>query len=353
MGAIMWSRKSDAGDDAADVKATAQVSVAAVKRQSVARELLAYGTIRPSAEGLSLVTLSYDCVVRSISATVGSRVAKGTPLMVVDPSPDARLQFDTARSATTLAGQSLASSRQRYDLRLGTEEDLRVAEQSADDARLKLQSLESRGLGDAARALVSPSDGVVMKIDASPGATVAAGTPIASVSNSDSLSALLGIESSDTSNVRPGEKVTLIAIGRPDAKAVESVVESIGAVTDPATGTLEVKVPLPKGGDWYPGERIEAHFEVERTTGLVVPSSAILAEGRDEVVYTTKGGKAVRHVVQPGIHSGDVVEISHSDLVEGDSVVVLGNYELSDGMDVSLTISGAKGEEAAPMEEKR
>lgn len=353
IGTVLWRRKADTGDERDDVKATAQVSVVPAERQSVERELIAYGAVEPSGGGLSSVTLSYDCIVQSVTATVGSRISKGSTLLVVDPSPDARLQLESARSLATLAAHSLASSRQRYDLRLGTEDDLRAAEQGAQDAKLKLDSLESRGLGDGDRPLVATADGVLVKMDAAPGASIPAGTLIASVARSDSFGARLGIETSDAANVRPGQRVTLNSVSRPEFRRVESQVTSVGAVADPGTGTLDVRVPLPKGEAWYPGERIEAHFEVERRVALVVPSGAILPEGGADIVYTIKGGKAVRHVVQSGIHSGDVVEISNSDILPGDAVVIQGNYELSDGMDVSLTDNAKKVEEMAPAEGKR
>jgi membrane fusion protein, multidrug efflux system len=353
IGAVVWRRTADAGDERDDAKATAQVSVVPAERQSVERDLVAYGAVEPSGDGMSSVTLSYDCIVESVIATVGSRVSKGSTLLVINPSPDARLQLESARSLAALATRSLVSSRQRYDLRLGTQDDLRVAEQGAEDAKLKLESLERRGLADGDHPLVAPADGILVKMDAVPGASIPAGTSIASVARSDSLGARLGIEPSDSANVRPGQRVTLTSLSRQDSRIIESQVASVGVVADAGTGTLDVRVPLPKGGDWYPGEHIEAHFEVERRIAMVVPSGAILPEGGADVVYTIKGGKAVRHVVQSGIHSGNVVEISHSDIVPGDAVVVQGNYELSDGMDVSLPDSVKNVEERAPEGGKR
>jgi membrane fusion protein (multidrug efflux system) len=353
VGAVLWWRKADPEDEADGTKATAQVSVASVRSELVARELVAYGSIEPSAQGLSLVTLPYDCVVRSVASTVGTRVSKGSVLMVIDAAPDARLQLDSARSDATLANRSLASSRQRYDLRLGTADDLRIAEQGEEDARLKLESLEHRGLSDDVQALLAPSDGVLLKLDVSPGMVVTAGTLLASVAKSGALLARVGIETSDAGSVALGDKALLYPTSRPNAKATESKVGGVGAATDTGTGTVDVRITLPEGEAWRPGERVEARIEVERKAALVVPSGAILPDGDREVVYTVKAGKALRHVVETGIRSGDDIEIARSDLVVGDSVVVQGNYELSDGMDVILADKPDKAAKTAPAEEKR
>jgi RND family efflux transporter MFP subunit len=326
----------DGATESEDVKATAQIGVASAERQSVSRELVAYGIIEPSDQGTSAVSLSYDCVVRTVATTLGSRVSRGTPLVVVEPSPDARLQLDSARNIASLAARSFSSSRQRFELRLGTEDDLRAAEQAAEDSRLKVESLERRGLGDGDRTLAAPSDGIVVRLDAVPGTIVPAGTVIAAVARLDSLRARIGIEASDATHIRTGQKVTLVSLSRLGVPPANGKVGIVSVVADPGTGSLDVWVPLSSGEGWFPGERVEAHIELERKLALVVPAAAMLPDGGKEVVYTVKGGKAVRHLVQAGIRSGDVVEIIGSDISAGDAVVVQGNYELSDGMDVSL-----------------
>ena len=351
--AVWWWRKPTGAGEPDEASATAQVSVAPLRNQSIGRQLVAYGSVESSDQGIHAVTLSYDCIVRTVTATAGSRVAEGSPLLSVEPTPDARLQLDSARSVAALAGRSLISSRQRFDLKLGTRDDLRAAEQASEDANLKVESLERRGVGDSGQTLLSPSEGIVVKFNAVPGATVSAGNVLVTVANAGSLRARLGIEPSDAGMIKAGQKVTLASVSRPGAVPVSGTVGSIDAIADPGTGSIDIRVPLAPGNEWFTGERVEGQIEVERKTALVAPASAVLPEDGKDVLYTVKNGKAVKHVVITGIRAGDQIEISGADLTAGDSVVILGNYELTDGMDVSLSDRDSRGETPVPEEKRR
>lgn len=347
---VWWLHKPSAAAEADDVKLVAQVQVSTLAKEPIGRTLTAYGAVESSAGGARTVAVAYDCLVRAVASTTGARVAAGDLLLSVDPTPDARLQMDSARGVAALAERSLASVRQRYDLRLVTDDDLRTAEQADQDARLKMESLERRGLGNSAGRLTAPVAGIVVKLDAQPGVMVPAGTPVAVIAGSDRLEARIGIEPSDAAAVKPGQKVVLSAVNRPGAEKMETVVGAIGAVADAASGSLDVRVPLPERNSWLPGERVQADIEVERKIAWVVPRSAVLPEGEQEVLYTVKSGKALKHTVHVGIFSGGEVEVSGSDLEAGDSVVVQGNYELSDGMAVQVqgADAGADKGEAKP-----
>jgi RND family efflux transporter MFP subunit len=343
-----WLHKPSASAEADDVKPVAQVQVSTLSKEPIVRTLTAYGSVESSAGGAYTVAVAYDCLVRAVASTKGARVAAGELLFTVDPTPDARLQMDSARSVAALTERSLASVRQRFDLRLATDDDLRTAEHADQDARLKKESLERRGLGNSGGRLTAPVAGIVVKLDAQPGVMIPASTPIAVIAVSDRLEARIGIEPSDAAAVKPGQRVLLNAVNRPGAQTMESVVGSVGAVADAATGSLEVRVPLPERNRWLPGERVQADIEVERKVAWVVPRSAVMPEGEQELMYTIKNGKAQKHTVHIGIFSGGKVEVSGSDLQAGDSVVVQGNYELSDGMAVQLKGADAGTDEGEP-----
>jgi RND family efflux transporter MFP subunit len=343
-----WHRPAGAGD-AGEANPVATVQVVPLVREPIARTLTAYGTVEASARGTTALTLAYDCVVREVRTAVGARVAPGDLLLSVDPAPDAALQLGSTRSQAALAARALASTRQRYELKLATDDDLRIAEQAAEDAALKLHSLEGRGSGGA---ITAPMAGVVAKLDFQPGAIVAAGATLAVIAGTAGLEARLGLEPSDADKVRAGQKVTLTPISRPGQAAVVSTVGSVGAMADASTGSLDGRVPVPATAAWYPGERVQGDIELESETGLVAPRSAVLPDDDQQVLYTVKAGKAKKHVVQVGIAAGAKLEVSSPDLAPGDPVVVQGNYELSDGMDVRVGGPNAQAEPAEAAEAK-
>ena len=116
-----------------------------------------------------------------------------------------------------------------------------------------------------------------------------------------------------------------------------------------------VRVTLPAGGGWLSGEHVRASVHVDEKTALVAPRVAVLPEDEGQVLYTVKDSKAVKHVVEVGITSDSNVEVSGKDLKPGDPVVVVGNYELEDGMAVTLpgSESNSAGDQAKPAAEKK
>jgi hypothetical protein len=71
-------------------------------------------------------------------------------------------------------------------------------------------------------------------------------------------------------------------------------------------------------------------------TGLVVPREAVLPGEDGSTLFTVKDGKAVKHKVKVGIENDEQVQIIADDVAEGDLAVIVGNYELEDGMAVKV-----------------
>jgi multidrug efflux pump subunit AcrA (membrane-fusion protein) len=137
--------------------------------------------------------------------------------------------------------------------------------------------------------------------------------------------------------------VTLVSVNRADSEKVSSTVRSVGQGFDSTTGAAEIRVPLPAGASLHLGEHVQASIAVEKKEeALVAPRSAVLPDGNAHVLFTVKNGRAVRHEVTLGIASGDLVEVNGAGLRAGDIVVVLGNYELTDGMMVQTAGKNAK-----------
>jgi multidrug efflux pump subunit AcrA (membrane-fusion protein) len=148
--------------------------------------------------------------------------------------------------------------------------------------------------------------------------------------------------------VHAGQAVTLVSANRPDVPPVASTVRASGGTIDATMGTAEVRVGLPAGAPLYFGEHVEAAIVIEQAEGLVAPRSAVLPDEGKQVLFTVKDGKAVRHEVKLGIIAGDLVQVVSDNLRAGDSVVTLGNYELTDGMAIQAEEKGAGSTSPAP-----
>jgi RND family efflux transporter MFP subunit len=324
----------------------ASVETVPLAEQAIARTIEAFGTVVAAPSGDSLASAPYDCVVRKVYVAVGSAVAAGDVLLEVDPSPEAKLAADSARSVRTLADKALAATQQRYDLKLATSQELFTAEQAAEDARLKADSLAARGLGGDGR-IIAAAAGVVTRLDLGPGALAPAGTPLVTVSAGGRWEVRLGVEAADAAAVRAGQAVTLASANRSAPANVPATVRSVGAALDPATGAVEVRAPVPADAPLLLGEHVQARIEIQRQEhALVVPRRAVLPDGEKQVLFTVKDGQAVRHEVQTGLATDELLEVTGPDLHAGDPVVVLGNYELEDGMAIQAPAPATPAGEA-------
>lgn len=339
-----WRKPADAAADA-EIKPVAAVETAVLKQQDIARAVTAYGVIEASSVGAQAITLAYDSIIREVVAPVGTRVAAGDVIMKVEPTPDALLQAESAKGVAELAARSLAAVKQRYELKLATGDDLRMAEQAALDAKLKVDSYAKRGLVKESDIKATAAS-IVVKLDAQPGMVVPAGTALVTLGQSANLQARLSIEPVDVKDVQPGAVVSLSPVTRPEAEPIAVTVGTVGGLADPTTGSVDVRCPLPEGGDWIAGEHVQGLIQVEEKKALVVPRNAVLPDDEDQVLFTVKDHKAVKHTVKLGITTVDSAEVSSLDLHPGDLVVVTGNAELEDGMAVQLP--GEKPKDDAP-----
>ncbi len=313
-------------------KPAAKVETAAIADQPISQTIEVFGTVVASPSGDHVVSAPYDCVVRRIYVSVGAMVAAGDVLLEVDPSPDAKLAADSARSLLALASSALAATQQRYDLKLATSQELLAARQAAEDARLKADSFAARGLGGDGRIIASGA-GVVTRLELSAGTLVPTGTALVTVSTGGQLEARLGVEAAAAGAVAAGQAVTLESSNRAEPDKVATTVRSIGAALDPATGAAEARAPIPAGSPLLFGEHVRARIELQKKDhALVVPRNAVLPDDEKHVLFTIKNGKAVRHEVKLGLVTDELLEVIGDGLHAGDVVVTLGNYELEDGM---------------------
>ena len=328
----------------------AKVETAVLKEQPIAQTIEVFGVVAAAPSGDRVTAAPYDCVVRRIHVTVGTTVAAGDVLLEIGPSPDTKLAFDSARSVLTLATKALAATQERFDLKLATSQDLLTAQQAAEDARLKADSFEARGLGGDGR-ITAAAAGVVSKLDVFAGSLTPLGTALVTVSTGGQLEARLGVEAADVASVTAGQPVTLESSNRAEAEKVSATVRTVGAVLDAATGAAEVRVAVPAGAALLLGEHVRAALEIKKKDrALVAPRSAVLPDDDKQVLFTVKGGRAVKHGVKTGLVTDEFVEVIGDGLRAGDVVVTLGNYELEDGMAIQPP---AKKDDAKPAPEAK
>ncbi len=314
---------------------TALVQVTPVRKGPIAETVVAYGTVVPAPGRAKTLSIPFEIQVNSVYVTEGQEVSKGDRLLEVAPSPDTVLNMQTAMIRYKAARKRLQETRERIDLKLATSDELLRAEQALEEAESRLKSLQNRRI--AKRVIIrSRSDGVVSRLLVARGAIVPAGTPVMKIVAGDAAEVRLGVEPEDVNIVRPGRRVSLAAVNRPALPPVNGKVRAVSRRVNPSTRLLDVFVTIPSPPSLMLNEYVKAKITTVSRKALLVPRLAVLPEGDHFTVFTIKGGRARKHTVHVGMETDREVEISGGGVTCGDQVVILGNYELEDGMAVRV-----------------
>jgi hypothetical protein len=111
-------------------------------------------------------------------------------------------------------------------------------------------------------------------------------------------------------------------------------VERAGSQIDAQTRLIPVVAKLADSAQVPPGAAVSAQIETGSSEPVLgVPRSAVLWRDGKAYVFVIQSGKAALRWVDAGADDGERIEI-RSGLAVNESVVVLGNYELQDGMAV-------------------
>jgi membrane fusion protein (multidrug efflux system) len=264
----------------------------------------------------------------------GQRVSRGTPLATLTSDPNARLAYAQASSAVAFAQGELRRNQDLFSLQLATQSQVDAARRALQDAEANLAAQRQLGGALGSATVAAPFDGVVTAVAAALGDRIQPGAVILQVGHTDVLRVRLGIEPEDSRLVQVGMPVTLSPLGDSTKSVSVSIAESQGLV-DPKTQLIDAVALVPASGTSFlvPGMYVRATIEVGRHRSWAAPRAAVLTDAAGAYVFQVAGGRARRVDVTPGAESQGMVPITGR-IDPRLPIVVLGNYELQDGMAV-------------------
>jgi membrane fusion protein (multidrug efflux system) len=293
----------------------ASVELAKIKRGTITQNITVYGSVIPSRRAIQTISVSFESQVHRLLVINGQKISPGDILLEINSSPDSHFQLEQARNAYESTRQGLENVRRRFDLKIATEQQVLQAEQACQQARLRLESMEKRGIGKP-RIIRADLEGLVNKVYVQEGAIVPAGSPLVELVAQNQLEVRLGVEPNAVKQVYVGQPVSLTRVNIHALPGVLGQIREISQTVNPATRLVDVLVAFPSPAGFLPGEWILGRIAVASASGLLVPRSAVLPEGRHYTLFTVKDGHARKHTVQIGV-----------------------NYELKDGMKVQVQVS--------------
>jgi membrane fusion protein (multidrug efflux system) len=335
--ALAWiAQRFGVGKEEKKAGPVPQVQVAKVERKTVTENVIVYGSIVAQPGKTHSVSIAFETRVRHILVAPGQFVRENDPLLEIELSPGAQVQFQQAKNAAEAARKELEQTQERFNLKLATNQDLSAAEKTARDAEAQLTALQRAGAGGDNR-VHADATGVIAKVNAQDGQIVPPGGPLVEIVAENEIEAKLGVEAEDLSAAQDGAPVTIIPLNDPTAPKVEGTIRLVTRRIDPTTRLVDVYVALPEGTKLLLDGYVRGEIQRTEKDTLAVPRSAVLPnESREFEVFTVANNRAVRHTVKIGAENPNEIQVIADDLHEGDPVVTVGNYELEDGMIVEI-----------------
>ena len=314
---------------------TATVRTAKVVVGDMVRTVDVYGSVIAQPGATVLTVMQAEMIVRRVLAQNGQQVHANDPLCEADPSPSTKAALESARAEVESTTKLLEGVQEKQSMNLGTRQDVLQAQAAQRAAQLKLAQLEA-SLPDPSGVIRSSVDGRVTAVHIESGAVVAPGTPLLETLANDAVVIQLGVPPEDANRLRPEQEIAIQPVVARSAQPLSVKIRLINATIDPASRLVTVVADPPKGVGLLLGESVRGAIETKEANVLIVPRSAVLPREDQHVVFTVSDGHAHARIVQIGLQTQDAVEIVGGDLAAGDDVVVLGNYELTDGMAIQV-----------------
>lgn len=321
-----------AGEASSEPAVSALVRVAKLEHRPLATTLTVFGEV--SSGRVQAVNFARAGQVSSLLVVLGQRVVRGTPLAILVSDANAQMAYEQAVSSAGLAQNELQRQERLLQLQLTTASQVDMAKKALADAQAALKAQRKIGGGDAESTVRAPFDGVVTAISVAQGDRIQPGTAILQLGRVDKLRILLGIEPEDRRSIRVGMPVTLSFVRRP-GETVHGTITEIDALVDPKTQLINAIVILPTASNevLVPGMRVRAEIELKQQIAWIVPRDAVLSDDKGSYIFQVSQNVAHRVNVKPVVDGTDVVGVD-GPVNPAEAVVISGNYELKDGMNV-------------------
>ena len=213
----------------------------------------------------------------------------------------------------------------------------------ADKAANELASNDKHNRYENAKnGIVAEFDGVVTGIDAVKGSNVANGALLLTLESSKDIVIRFSVSKYDIENIEEGQSATV----KIKNKEYTGKVDRIDRMTSRDAGQtsnvgMEIKLDAPDD-DIILGLEAKAVIDtVSIDNVLQIPKGAVYSDTNGEYVYVLRDKKAVKVDVEVGAYNSEMIEIV-SGLNESDTVIIAGETEITEGMELEANKSEDK-----------
>jgi RND family efflux transporter MFP subunit len=331
-----WHAGASAGAaDAAPEKsddASVLVRLRPVSQQEVAQTIDTFGEI--AAGKPESVSFPQAGQLLRLPLVLGQRLRRGATVAVIGTDPNTVAAYTQASNAVGFAQRELKRQLELAGLQLATQSQVDAARKQLEDSQAALAAQAKLGGAHASVTLTASFDAVVTALPVAQGDRVAAGAPVAQLGPTGHPRARLAIEPARSAAVQPGMAVTIKPL-LDGAAPMPAHIATVDGVVDPKTQmvTAIVELRASQAASLAVGTRVEAAITLGEGNAWSVPRQAVLSDEQGSYLFQVANGHARRVAVRVAGENGLAYGVDGK-LDPKLPVVVLGNYELQDGMRV-------------------
>ena len=310
------------------------VRTAKVIKGNIAGEIAANGVLALNEAGVGMVTAKAGGYIEKLYVSaVGRKIKVGDPLFDIY-SPDLIAAFEEYLSAVRyqdslpLGGQQM-QHRNATDLVVGAHKRLELL----GITKNQLRQVQAENAVPRLITLHAAQDGVVLKKNVIEGAYIAPGTELFTIADLSQLWVLADVYAADFAAIRPGQRATVQVQGLP-GKTFTGRVDFIYPTLAAETRTAKVRIVLDNAQgllrpDMFASVIVQGGTQKAQ---LLVPKSAVLRTGKQDVVMVASGDNRFRpqpvrlgaegrehYAVLGGVKEGDEVVTSAQFLLDSES----------------------------------
>lgn len=233
-------------------------------------------------------------------------------------------QLDEARSNAAVAIKAINSAEAQV---ASARVAITTAQTQVDQAR--------KSLNDT--AVLAPISGYISERTADLGEFISPSVPnakIATIIRTSSLRLKIDVPEASIGKVGNGQSISLQTSAYPDRNFAGTVVRILPSLNQQAR-TLTVEAEVPNGdGLLKPGQFATVRITQSKPENAVmIPASAVKAEGDVNKVYVVRDGAARERIVQLGLLEGETIQVKQG-LTEGEMIATSNLADLYDGIQV-------------------
>ena len=308
-----------------------KVEAVTAEHQNITRKIELTGTIE--AARTARIASPAEGPVLNCSVREGDRVKQGANILTIGRKKAAEEQAQAAERELAQAEEDLRRVKQLVGSGALPAETMEEAELRVYRAQAQLMKARESMEDYQVRA---PWDGIVSRVFVTDGSFVSPRETLLEIFDPDSLIIKFAVPEKELIHVAEGMDISAV-LDAYGTHVYPAEITRLYPELDRKTYTRTAEASLAEDIEIVPGMFARLSLPVQKIDeALLIPDSAVVVtpEG-EEVVFIVREGKAFRRQVTTGVEQENTVQITKG-IDAGDLVVISGNQNLEDGMEVAV-----------------